>query len=215
MRDTLIVLGIASLFILGVVGTVGARELRPQLRRATALVPLFMARKGKHRGDPARAVSASARRKPPGVETLAAAGTVPDAGGAWPGGPASGTAGPHLLTTAELAALHPRAHRPVNGRLLGDQPRTYGQVPVATVLSGELDEERRAARAAGEWARRTGRAAPASPYVLGRVLAGLQHLPGTSVIYRHCEHCNEDCTVIHAGPCEPGCPGAEPIGGAQ
>jgi hypothetical protein len=188
MRETLIVLGMAALFILGVVGTVGALEFRP-----------------------ARAVSASARRKPGGVESRRAAGTVPDAGGAWPGGPASGTAGPRLLTTAELAVLHPRAHRPVNGRLLGDQPRTYGQVPVATVL----DAERQASRAEGVRARLAGVVTAPDPHLLERVRDGLLALPPAPAVYPCCDHC-DDCDLEHAKPCRaPGCPGAEPAGGAR
>jgi hypothetical protein len=215
MRETLIVLGMAALFILAIVGTAGAREFRPQLRRAASLVPLFTPGKGKHQ-DPARAVSASARRKPDGVESRRAAGTVPDAGGVWPGGPASGTAG-RLLTTAELARLHPHGHRPVNGRLLGDQPRTYGQAPAASVRDAErIEEERQAACTAGEWARLTGIARPADSALLERVHAGLLALPPAPVVYPCCTHCENRCrTPRHITPCEPCCPGAQPIGGAE
>lgn len=214
-------LGLAALVLLPLIAIFGGIEYRREvlaaarwLRAAAAKLPPFMPHCGTHR-DPARAVWASARRTAPGLETPVPAGTVPDAAGARPGNAASGTAIPsRLLSTGELAMIHPRAHRPVNGRLLGDQPRAYGQVPVARVLADEdLAAERQAARAAGVWARRTGRVRPAPYALLEQVRTGLLAITTATAVYPCCDHC-EDCDEIHGKPCaEPGCPGAEPIRG--
>lgn len=196
----MITLGVAALVLLPLIAIIGGIEFRGQLLAvlrkvdaAAAKLPPFMAHQGRHR-DPAREVWVSARRTPQGLETPAAAGTAPDPGEARPSRTGSGATVPsRLLDTAELAVLHPRAHRHVNGRLLADQPRTYGQVPVATVLAAEelaaeelaaeeLAAARQEARAAGEWARVTGRAAPADPALLKRIHNGLLALP--TAVYR-------------------------------
>jgi hypothetical protein len=144
----LIVLGMASLFILSVTGTFGALEFRSQLlaaarwaRKTAARLPLFRPHHGGHR-DPARpVVGASARRTPPRVESAAAAGTGP--GRAAPGSAPSlpGTAR-HDITrqprqpwhTAPLPAMPApppqHAYDPGDGLFLVPLARPYAPAPV-------------------------------------------------------------------------------------